>query len=77
MDAYDPLLAEFYVQNDLEIGNFPRLDFFLNAKIRQTRIYLKAEHFNAAFTGYNYFSAPNYPYRDFAIRFGLVWNFFL
>jgi hypothetical protein len=77
MDAYDPLLAEFYTQNDTEIGNFPRLDFFINAKIRQTRIYLKAEHLNAAFTGYNYFSAPNYPYRDFAIRFGLVWNFFL
>jgi len=77
MDAYDPLLAEFYTQNDLRIGNFPRLDFFVNAKIRQTRIYFKAEHLNAAFTGYNYFSAPNYPYRDFAIRFGLVWNFFL
>ena len=77
MDAYDPLLAEFYIQNDTEIGNFPRLDFFINAKIRQTRIFLKAEHLNAAFTGYNYFSAPNYPYRDFAIRFGLVWNFFL
>ncbi len=77
MDAYDPLLAEFYIQNDTEIGNFPRLDFFINAKIRQTRIFLKAEHLNAAFTGYNYFSAPNYPYRDFAIRFGLVWDFFL
>ncbi|WP_424516417.1 putative porin [Psychroserpens sp.] len=23
------------------------------------------------------FSAPNTPYRDFAVRFGLVWNFFL
>ncbi|MBJ7880210.1 putative porin [Gelidibacter salicanalis] len=77
MDAYDPLLAEFYVQNQTEIGNFPRLDFFINAKIRQTRIFIKAEHFNSAFTGYNYFSAPNNPYRDFTIRFGLVWNFFL
>lgn len=77
MDAYDPLLAEFYVQNDTKIGGFPRLDFFINAKIRQTRIFFKAEHFNSAFSGYNYFSAPNYPYRDFAIRFGLVWNFFL
>ncbi len=77
MNAYDPLLAEFYVQNQTELGGFPRLDFFLNAKIRQTRIYLKAEHFNSAFTGYNYYSAPNYPYRDFAVRFGLVWNFFL
>ena len=77
MDAYNPLLAEFYVQNNREFGNFPRLDFFLNAKIRQTRIYLKAEHFNSSFTGYNYYSAPTYPYRDFAIRFGVVWNFFL
>ena len=76
-DSYDPLLAEFYTQNETSIGGFPRLDFFVNAKVRQTRIYLKAEHFNAAFTGYDYFSSPNYPYRDFSIRFGLVWNFFL
>ncbi len=77
MNAYDPLLAEFYVQNETEYGDFPRLDFFINAKIRQTRIYLKAEHFNSAFTGYNYYSAPNYPYRDFTVRFGVVWNFFM
>lgn len=77
MDGYDPLLAEFYSQNQTKLGGFPRLDFFVNAKIRQTRIFLKAEHFNSSFTGYDYFSAPNNPYRDFTIRFGLVWNFFL
>jgi len=77
MNAYDPLLAEFYVQNDQEFGGFPMLDFFINAKIRQTRIFLMAEHFNSSFTGYNYYSAPNNPYRDFTVRFGLVWNFFL
>jgi len=73
---YNPLLAEFYVQNQTKIGGFPLLDFFVNAKVRQTRIFLKAEHFNSAWTGYNYYSAPNYPYRDFIVRFGLVWNFF-
>jgi len=77
MNGYDQLLAEFYVQNDTEIGGFPRLDFFINAKVRQTRIFLKAEHFNSSFTGYNYFSAPNHPFRDFTVRFGLVWDFFL
>ncbi|MBA6154048.1 putative porin [Gelidibacter maritimus] len=77
MDGYDPLLGEFYTQNQTKIGDFPRLDFFINAKVRQTRIFFKAEHFNSAFTGYNYFSAPNNPYRDFSIRFGIVWNFFL
>jgi hypothetical protein len=77
MNGYDPLLAEFYTQNETELGGFPRLDFFINAKIRQTRIFFKAEHFNSGFTGYDYFSAPNHPYRDFTIRFGLVWDFFL
>ena len=77
MNAYDPLLAEFTVQNEEQFGEFPRLDFFINAKIRQTRIFLKTEHFNSAFTGYNYYSAPNYPYRDFTVRFGIVWNFFM
>ncbi|MCT4628478.1 putative porin [Winogradskyella sp.] len=77
MNGYDPVLAEFYTQNETELGGFPRLDFFINAKIRQTRIFFKAEHFNSSFTGYDYFSAPNHPYRDFTIRFGLVWDFFL
>ncbi len=73
---YNPLIGEFYIQNQKKIGQFPMFDFFINAKIKQTRIYLKAEHFNSAFTGNNFYSAPNYPYRDFLIRFGLVWNFF-
>jgi hypothetical protein len=75
-DDYNPLIGEFYVQNDRKIGAFPMLDFFINAKVRQTRIYLKAEHFNAPFTAKNYYTAPNYPYRDFIVRFGVVWNFF-
>lgn len=73
---YNPLIGEFYVQNETKIGDFPMFDFFVNARIKQARIYLKAEHFNSAMTGYNFYSAPNYPYRDFMIRFGLEWNFF-
>ncbi len=74
---YHPVIADFYVQNTHEIGDFPMVDFFLNAKVKTARIYLKAEHFNAAMTGFNYYSAPSYPYRDFIVRFGLEWNFFL
>ena len=75
-NEYNPVLGEFFVQSALEIGNFPVLDFFVNAKIKQTRIYLKAEHFNAAFSKSNYYASPNNPLVDFTIRFGLVWNFF-
>jgi len=77
MDAYDPVLAEFYVQNSQNLGDFPVVDFFFNAKIKQTRIFFKLEHLNALITGNNNFAAPEYPYRDFLVRFGLVWDFFL
>lgn len=73
---YNPLIGEFYVQNQTKIGDFPLVDFFINAKVKQARLFLKAEHFNSSFTGYDFYAAPNYPYRDFLVRFGIVWNFF-
>ena len=75
-DRYSAHLGEFVSQNHTKIGKFPRLDFFINAKIQQTRLFFKYEHFNSDLTGYNFYSAPFTPYRDSSIRFGLVWNFF-
>ena len=76
-NGYNPVLADFFVQQKKQIGDFATYDFFINARVRQTRIFLKAEHFNAAWSATNkFYSAPDYPYRDFIIRFGLVWNFF-
>jgi hypothetical protein len=73
---YNPVIGEFFVQRDKQIGNFPNLDFFVNAKIQRTRIFFKVEHFNSSLTGNTFYSAPNNPYRDMTIRFGLTWNFF-
>ncbi|MBF4486722.1 putative porin [Flavobacterium sp. CSZ] len=75
-NGYNPVVGEFYVQKEKEIGGYPLFDVFVNARIRQTRFYVKAEHINALFSKSDYYSAPNNPYRDFVIRFGLVWNFF-
>jgi hypothetical protein len=72
----NPIVSEFFVQSKREIGNFPTMDFFINGRIRQTRIFIKAEHFNSSVTGNNYYFTPNQPMRDFIVRFGLVWNLF-
>ncbi len=77
MDGYDPVLSEFYVQNEEEIAGIPGVDFFFNGKIRQARIFFKLERLDALLNGNNSLAAPMYPARDFAIRFGLVWNFFM
>jgi len=75
-NAYNPLLAEFRIQNDEQIG-FPTIDVFFNAQVRRTRLYFKVDNATSSLTDKNYFSAPNYPYRDLTIRFGLVWNWFI
>jgi hypothetical protein len=76
-NAYNPLLSEFVLQNTTEIGDYPIVDIFVNMQVRRTRLYFNFENITASFTGRNYYAAPNYPYRDFTFRFGLVWNFFI
>ena len=74
---YNPVIGEFFTQNKKQIGDFANFDFFVNMRVRQTRIFFKAEHFNSAWgTTNTFYAAPNYPYRDFLVRFGLVWTFF-
>jgi len=82
-DQYNPLLSEFVTQNNTKIGEYPRVDFFFNAKIKSSRIFIKLENVSATIehlievdTPYDYYAAPFTPYRDFSIRFGLIWNFF-
>ena len=82
-NRYNPLLAEFEVQTQEKTGGFPMFDFFLNAKVRTMRIFFSIEHFNpyvmdALFDRkyYNYYSAPQQPYRDLTFRLGISWNLF-
>ena len=77
MNAYNPIIAEFTLQNSQEIG-FSTVDVFFNAQVRRTRLFFKIDNVTSRFSSNrNYFSAPNYPFRDFTIRFGLVWNWFI
>jgi len=73
---FNPIIGSFFVQNQQEIGNYPVFDLFVNAKIKTFRVFIKAEHLNSRFNNTAYYAAPNQPYRDFIIRFGLTWTFF-
>ncbi len=75
-DAYMPALRAFYRQNRYIAGNYPYLDAFVNLNIKRARIFIKYEHFNAAFMNYNYMVVPDYPQGDAALKFGISWLFF-
>lgn len=75
-NKYNAVVGDFSVQNDTEIGGDPIFDLFVNGQIRRTRIFIQADNILSKFNKTIYYSAPNVPYRDFVIRFGIVWNFF-
>ncbi|MFD1292320.1 putative porin [Lutibacter holmesii] len=77
MNAYNPLIGEFTLQNTYDVGDYPVFDFFVNLQVSRLRMFFKLENFSASFTGRNYYSAPTYPYRDLTFRLGVVWNFFI
>ena len=76
INEYNPVISTFHIQDKRKIGGFPIVDFFLNAKIRQTRLFFIFEHINSSFSENNFFTTPSMPYRDSNFRFGLNWSLF-
>ncbi len=74
--AYMPATGQFYNQNDVEIGNYPFIDLFLNIQLKRARVFIKADHINQSFMDRNYFISKGYAYQPTRIRYGISWNFY-
>ncbi len=75
-NAYMPATAQFYLQNEKKIGNYPFIDLFFNAQIKSVRIFFKIDHLNSGWSGTNYAFTPNYPINTRAFKLGISWRFF-
>lgn len=72
---YNPAIDQFYLSNQKEIGNYPIIDVFVNAKIQSVRFFIKTSHANEGLMGYKYYGAFHYPLRDRSFQFGINWSF--
>lgn len=66
---------QFYMQNKSKYGDYPVIDFFLNAKIKVVNIFFKIDHLNSGFTGTDYMLTPNYLLSTRAFKIGVSWKF--
>lgn len=74
--SYSPNLGQFYLANNGMVGNYPFVDFFVNTRIKNVRIFFALTHLNSGLTNdYNYFGAVNHPLEDRAYKVGINWNF--
>jgi len=71
-----PATSDFYVQGNQIIGDYPHVDLFFNTQLKRAQLFLKYEHFNARWSGYHYYTTPNYPALGRSFKFGISWNMF-
>ena len=74
--AYMPATAVFYLQDDMEIGNYPNLGFYIGAKIKRFRVFAKLSNFNSTFMKPTFFSLYRLPDNPFAFNYGISWEFY-
>jgi len=75
-NAYNPVLQQFYLQNEKQIGNYPYLDVFLRAKLGRFQLQVKGTHLLEGLLGYNYYLVPHYPAKGRGFALGILWNFY-
>jgi len=74
--AYMPSIEQFYLQNEVLIGNYPIISVFANFKIKNTRIFVKYENLQFGNISTNSFTTVHYPLSKAGLKFGLSWNFY-
>lgn len=75
--GYNPSIAEFYNQREKEIGGYPMVDAFVNAKWKRMRILVKFQHLNDDLFGdRNYFTVLHYPQNKRILKLGFSWTFY-
>ena len=75
-DAYMPATRTFFLQNDVEIGNYPFLDLAIAIKVKKANIFVAYSNMMRLMGNYNSFVAPHYPMRDSKFFFGINWRLF-
>lgn len=74
--AYDVPTQQFYVQQGFEVGDYPIVNAFFNAKIKKARLFVRYHNVAQLFTRTGYLTTPYYPAFNNTIDFGFDWSFY-
>lgn len=72
---YQPATMTFYNQREIECGNYPWMNLYINFKLSKTRFYIMMSHINKGLTDDNYFSMPHYPLNPRRFQMGVSIDF--
>ena len=74
-NAYDPVISQFYLQNELKLQSYLAVDIFWNMKISNLTTFIKFTHVNQQ-NNDGYMSTPYFPGQQNITDLGIRWLFF-
>ncbi|MEM9023482.1 MAG: putative porin, partial [Bacteroidota bacterium] len=74
-DTYMPVIRQFHLQNDQEVGDYVYVDFFTAVKIRKARVFFKVAHLNSELVDPSFSVVPSYFLVGRTLRLGIDWTF--
>ncbi len=74
--GYQPSTMAFYNQREIDCGNYPFMNAYINMKLSRARFYVLFSHVNQGmFGGNDYFSMPHYPLNPRRFQMGVAVDF--
>jgi len=75
--AYNPMQRQFYLQDDVKIGNYPVFSPYFIGDLKRASLFFVYEHLNQDWlSGTGYYGAAHYPIPLKALRMGVRWRLY-
>lgn len=75
-DGYNPLLHQFFHQEEIKVGNYLYLDLHLSFRVKRISFFVRGGNLLAGLMGYGYFTTPYYPMQAQHVKIGINWRFY-
>ncbi|MCC6460162.1 MAG: hypothetical protein IT260_06810 [Saprospiraceae bacterium] len=75
-DAYQPVTAQFYLQDSLNAKPYPWIDVFIAFKVQSFRFFFRYENLSTLWDDQSvFYQTARHPQPFGAVRFGIAWRF--
>ena len=75
-DGYNPILHQFYSQQDIYTGNYLYLNAHLALRVKRISFFLRGGNLLAGLFSFRYITTPGYPMQGRSLELGVNWKFY-
>jgi hypothetical protein len=74
-NGFMPATSQLYIQNEVSVGGYPYIDFFINFRIKTVNFFIKLENLNQGISPSENFYLPHQPSPGRTLKVGIFWTF--